>query len=227
MSRAAIDRNMSIMHVDVTSTYFYTDASRDIYGERQAGDQQEGDEYRCGRLNKAMCGTRDAAQIWQRKCVDAARSLGFHVGTVPPCPFYREGKKVCGLVHGDDFVFVGRKEYPAEIADYMAGQYKIKTAFTGPGGHNLLRVLSRSIMWADEGVIYESDHRHADRLIEELGLTPKQTVITAAIRESRKACKRKQVDKQNDQSFEESGGREGNNPLTSTGHIGASQGARE
>lgn len=35
-----------------------------------------------------------------------------------------------------------------------------------------LRVLNRSIHWATEGVVYESDNRHTDRLV----------VVTPAIR---------------------------------------------
>lgn len=62
----------------------------------------------------------------------------------------------------------------------MAGLFKIKMAFTGPGNKEVLRV---------EWVVYESDHRREDMLIDELGLNKVQTVVTLAIRESRKARK--------------------------------------
>lgn len=84
------------------------------------------------------------------------------------------------LVHGDDFVFVRLKEYVAEIADCMTGHFQDQDGVRGAEGTNVLRVLDSSIKWANERVIYESDHRYADRRIE----APKQTVMTPAIRTS-------------------------------------------
>lgn len=62
----------------------------------------------------------------------------------------------------------------------MASQIKIKTAIMVPKDHNVLRVLNRSIKCDADGIVHESDHRRACRLIEELGLTDKQTVSTPA-----------------------------------------------
>lgn len=61
-------------------------------------------------------------------------------------------------------------------------------------------MLNRSIKWTKEGLVYESDHRHAERLIEELQWSKGQVVITPARRESRKARKKdaEQHDPQSD-----------------------------
>lgn len=38
------------------------------------GPEKLGEEHLCGKLNKAMCGTRDAAQNWQRVCAPKLRA---------------------------------------------------------------------------------------------------------------------------------------------------------
>lgn len=62
------------MNVDVTRADSREPGHlRDAASRLSAG----GDEYRCGKLQKAMHSTRDAAQNWQRKCAETAHALGF------------------------------------------------------------------------------------------------------------------------------------------------------
>lgn len=75
-----------------------------------------------------MSGTRDAAQSWQRKCTETMTEIGFRIGKVSPCHFFHSDWQVCGLVHGDDFVFAGRRDYLDKIAEHMRGKFKIKVA---------------------------------------------------------------------------------------------------
>lgn len=65
----------------------------------------------CGKLQKAMYSTRDAAQNGQRKCSEIVRNLGFITAKLSPCHFFHKGWQVCGRVHGSDFVFVGKSEF--------------------------------------------------------------------------------------------------------------------
>lgn len=58
---------------------------------------------------------------------------------------------------------------------------------------NELRMLNRSIKWMPDSIIYASDHRHADRLIDEAGLMPHQTTVTLARQDSRRARKAKRA----------------------------------
>lgn len=200
LCRAAQDPTLNVMHVDVTRAYFYADASREISVKLPAEDQQDGDEQMCGRLKKAMYGTRDVAQNWQRKCAETMKEIGFAIGDVSPCHFFHSGWQVCGLMHMDDFVFAGYREYFDKIADHMRGKFKVKVAMAGLGDREPLRMLNRSSKWTEEGLVYESDHQHVERLIEELQLCKGQVVITPAICESRKALKKdtEQHDQQND-----------------------------
>ena len=145
-------------------------------------------------------------------------------------------------MHGDDFVFVGKDVHLKNIAGHMAQSFSIKVAVSGPRSMQTLRVLNRSITWSQEGIVYESDHRHADRLIEELNLDKKQVVATPVIRESRKAVKKEAesegaVSPGTSKDSGASAGRTGANaefgdgsrqerahPKTSAGRTGASRG---
>lgn len=73
------------------------------------------------------------------------------------------------------------------VAEHMTQKLNIDVATAGPEDQAVLRVLRRSKQWAGEGIVYDSDHSHADRLMEELQLTEERAVVTLALRESRKA----------------------------------------
>lgn len=59
----------------------------------------------CGKLLKAMYGTRDATQNWQRNCSQTVRELGFVTGRVSPCHSYQREWNVCGAIHRGGSMF--------------------------------------------------------------------------------------------------------------------------
>lgn len=65
----------------------------------------------------------------------------------------------------------------------------MKVVTTGPAGPAVLQELNQNTRCNGRGILYESGHRHADKLVEELQLEKKQVVITSAIRKSLKVCK--------------------------------------
>lgn len=69
----------------------------------------------------------------------------------------------------------------------MGDKLKVNIAITGRNNRIELRVLTRDTRWAPDGIMYESEHRYAVRLVDQL--TPGQTVVTPAICESHKAHK--------------------------------------
>lgn len=46
-------------------------------------------------------------------------------------------------------------------------QIQEKAASAGPEDVEALRVLNKGVKWTEDGVVYERDYKHADRLIEE------------------------------------------------------------
>ena len=61
----------------------------------------------CGKLNKAMYGTRDAAANWSEEYTSRLVDMGFKVGAASPCVFHHPQRGLRAYVHGDDFVVVG------------------------------------------------------------------------------------------------------------------------
>lgn len=73
----------------------------------------------------------------------------------------------------------------------MRKKFKVKVVVTGPDDDGVVRVLNRTVKQATEGVLYESDHRHADRVTQELEMKKGQSVATPSVRGSRKLAPRK------------------------------------
>lgn len=129
LRRAAQDRSLDIIRTDVTQAYFYADACRDVYVKLPAEDQAAGEEHLCGKLNKAMYGSRDATQNWQNRCSEVAKEMGFSVRRVSRCHFYHKSSGICGMVHGDDFVFVGRRQFLKNLAKHMGESIGLSDRF--------------------------------------------------------------------------------------------------
>ena len=93
--------------IDIKRAYFHAPATRDIYIKLPEEDQQEG---MCGKLIKAMYGTRDAASNWEQAYMSCMVKCGFSIGRVTPCLFYNQEHKYIVEIHGDDFTNIGCEE---------------------------------------------------------------------------------------------------------------------
>merc|ERR1711873_307000 len=101
------DRGMKLDFVDVRRAYFHAKARRDVFVKLPEEDAEEG---MCGKLLKALYGTRDAAQNWEFEYIEFLRSKGFEKGKAMPCMFYHRERKIRVVVHGDDFTILGVSE---------------------------------------------------------------------------------------------------------------------
>ena len=65
--------------IDVRRAYFHAKARRKVYVELPAEDHQPG---MCGKLKKAMYGTRDAAQNWEHAYMEFLENVGFSLSLI-------------------------------------------------------------------------------------------------------------------------------------------------
>ena len=174
-----------LMTNDVKRAYFYAPTTRPIYIKIPDEDWEEGDEERVGKLNLSLCGTRDAAMNWTKTYTDYMRSLGFVVGLSNPCNFYHPTRDISCTVHGGDFTSVGRESELRWLDARLQAKFEIKTDVLGPeDGHKKeVRVLNRILRWGAEGIEYEPDQRHAEQVIEALGLIEGKGVTTPGSRD--------------------------------------------
>ena len=86
--------------IDVRRAYFHAPARRLVYVRLPPEDNEHG---MCGKLLKALCGTRDAAQNWEHAYIEFIESVGFRSGLSTPCIFHHAARDIRVVVHGDDF----------------------------------------------------------------------------------------------------------------------------
>ena len=95
---------------DVSRAHFYAYAVRDVYVRPPDEDPKAKQPGVCGKLPKTMFGSLDAAQRWGEHYAQVLEAGGFSRGVASPCHFFHKGLQTYILLHGDDFVTVGRRD---------------------------------------------------------------------------------------------------------------------
>merc|ERR1711973_531261 len=169
--------------IDVRRAYFHAKARREVYVTLPPEDYEEG---KCGKLNKAMYGTRDAAQNWEYAYVEAMEEIGFNRGAATPCAFYMAEKNLRVVVHGDDFTVLGLEADLDWFRRKISEKFEVKfRGRIGPGisDDKSIRILNRVVTWTEEGIEYEADQRHAEIIVKSLDLqADSKNVTTPGIR---------------------------------------------
>ena len=93
---------------DISRAFSHAKAKRDVYVDLPVEDIELGDEGRCAKLEYSMYGTRDAAINWHDEYSSQLVDVGFVQGKASPCTFYHPTRRVRIVVHGDDYVWVGK-----------------------------------------------------------------------------------------------------------------------
>ena len=165
--------------IDVKRAYLQAGAIRDVYVQLPEEDREQG---MCGKLLKAMYGTRDAAQCWEREYVGFMKRLGFATGRSSRCIFWHAERGIRAVIHGDDFTLFGRRDELDWFRTEMLKTFAIKVkARIGPGdtSEQATRILNRIVEYSDNVLMYEADQRHAEIVIEGMRLTEEsKTVVT-------------------------------------------------
>ena len=126
-----------------------------------------------------MYETRRTADRWHCEYSDTIEELGFQRGQSSACVFWHPQRHLICSVHGDDFTTAGPKKSLDWFKEMLCKRYElIEGARLGPGPSDDKegRVLNRVVRWTPDGVTYEADPRHYEKLVQELGLgQPEET----------------------------------------------------
>ena len=154
---------------DVSRAYFYAPCRRPLYIEIPDEDWVPGDERRVGKLHLSLYGTRDAAQNWAAAYTSHLQKLGFRQGRASLCNFVHVKRNIALTVHGDDFLVVASLEQMRWLEAQFQRQYEIKSTIIGPEAElaQELQILNRTIRWAEDGIEYEADQKHARLIMQE------------------------------------------------------------
>ena len=160
----------NIMFIDVSRAYFYAKARRDVYIVIPREDWEAGDEWRCGKLNLSMYGTRDAAQNWEECYQNAFKEMGFKPGLASVCHLHNRERDLKEVVHGDDFTVTGSKQELTQLAGELGKRFEIKLKIMGPERDQVQEqiILNRIVRWTNEGLQYEADPRHAELVVRQM-----------------------------------------------------------
>lgn len=153
-------------------TYYYAKASWNFHVKLPAEDQKLGEEHLCDKLKKAMYGTHGAAQkmatIVRR---DARFELRGRQGLV--VPLSTTGTPTHAAWHmAATSCSQAQTRFSRILRITWMGKCCIEVAVTGPERRGVLLLLNRSIRWTPGGIEYKCNHRHAEKLVEELELRP-------------------------------------------------------
>ena len=172
LSKLASDRKCKLMYADVSRAYFYAPAVRPVYVQLAAEDRSPGDEGLVGRLKMSMYGTRDAAANWAAEYGATLIAAGYVQGVSSPCVFHNAESNTTIMVHGDDFVGVGRPEELGRIRAALEDKYKLKVETLSGDKADVqeVKILNKIIRWTERGIELEADPRHAEIVVRELGL---------------------------------------------------------
>ena len=168
-----------VMVNDVRRAYFNAKITRDIYIEPPEEDPEYG-TGKLGKLKLCLYGTRDAAEGWQETLSSHLESIGFERGVGHPCVFWHPTRKIKTLVHGDDYVSAGSHEAMAWLERELEKAHEIKTQKISPTKEfkSEGKVLNRVLRCTGDGWEIEADPRHAELIVEQLGLSSEKGLST-------------------------------------------------
>ena len=175
-------KNKAIMINDVRRAYFYAKATRDLYIELPSEDPEAGPD-KLGKLKLCLYGTRDAAKGWQDTLSEQLESCGYRRGVGHPSVFWHPERDLLTLAHGGDYVTSGDDEDLEWLESQLKASYEIQTQRIGrcPGYEAEGKVLNRIVRCESAGWRLEADPRHAELIIEQLGLDKVRPAATQGI----------------------------------------------
>ncbi len=167
---------MRLGFIDVVRAYFHARARRDMYLELLREGHEEG---MCGKLGKALYGTRDAAQTWDMEYTEMTTEAKFKQGAYSSCVFSHGERNIRAAVHGDDFTVLGRSgdlDWFRKVIDKRVEvKYEERLSRDREGA---VRVLNRVAISTKEGIEYEADQRHAEIIVRDKGLKEHSKGVT-------------------------------------------------
>ena len=180
--RGKSGQRRNVMINDVRRAYFYAKATRDLYIELPKEDPEAAPD-KLGKLELCLYGTRDAAKGWQDTLSEQLEACGFKRGVGHPSVFWHEARDLMTLVHGDDYVTSGQDEQLDWLEEQLKAAYEIQTQRLGMGPQCEAegKVLNRIVRCDAGGWRLEADPRHAELVVEQLGVGELRAAATPGI----------------------------------------------
>ena len=122
-----------------------------------------------GKLEKALCGTRDAPQPWLDELSKTLVEIGFTMSARFPGLHFHERLEVALVTDVDDLLCNGSEENLNWVRAELSKKYEMKGQVMVEGNTEI-KFLGRTIRRNERGFYWEEDSEHRDILLEEWGL---------------------------------------------------------
>ena len=170
-----------LQFLDVKRAHFMAPVHREMYVELPPELKREGEDL-VAKLKQSLYGTRDAPANWEKEIARVlVEELQFEQGKSYPCIFHHPERDIDVVVHGDDFTDLAEEEQLIWFREELKKRWIIEDRgiLAPPGSkpkdattkycHNMTH-LNRLITWTHEGIEWESDPRHVDLLLRDIGV---------------------------------------------------------
>ena len=153
LSKLASDQKAKLMYAHVSRAYFYGPVVRAVYVQLPAADRCQGDAGLVGRLKMRMYGTRDAAANWAAEYGATLVAAGYVQGFARPCIFQNAESSTSIMVHGNDFVGVGRTVELSRVGAALEDRYnlKVETMSADKSDVQEVEILNPIVRWTGMG----------------------------------------------------------------------------
>ena len=177
------DKGEKLMVNDVGRAFFCAPARRQVLVELPHEDKDE--HGMIGELTSSMYGTRDAAQNWGEECAENMVEAGFARGNAPPCIFYHRERGLRTYIHGGGYVAAGKDSELKWLKATFEAKCGIKTQILGKDHEDCkqVKVSNRRLTLTKGGIAYEADPRHAEIVVQDLGLKDAKGVVAPGTKE--------------------------------------------
>ena len=133
-----------------------------------------------GKLERAMCGTRDAPMIWQDHLRKTLIDTKFKESATHPGVFQHETRDIFLCVHVDDLLCTGLREDLIWLKRQLSNEYELETKLTGEDDDMEKKAvyLGRTLEWGENGLGVRPDRIHVHSLLRELGMENCRSIST-------------------------------------------------
>ena len=169
-SQDGLSRRRKLLFVDATKAHVNGVCDVDAFIELPPEAYEEG---KCAKLKHWLYGMRPAARAWEDLYAERLVAVGYEQGKSAPTVFANVEKNIEGVVHGDDFTFLGFEEDLVDLASKMASWFEIKVrGIVGPEAKdmNTITILNRTLEWFSWGIRITADPKHAEKIMNHFGL---------------------------------------------------------
>ncbi len=119
-------------------------------------------------LGRVLPGQRDGSLLWYKDITRVLQEqLQIEAFAAPPCILRSPGMEVLILLHVDDMLLVGDKEYlEGKLISILSGLYKLSIEKMSQPGDEVSFLKRRHVMLSDFEVVIYPHSKHFDRLFE-------------------------------------------------------------